>query len=182
MLNNIAAIIGGVTPEVGDYESIATTTLGSSTATISFSSIPSTYKHLQIRATTRMTASAIADTCWAQFNSDTTSSNYYAHGLYGTGSSVGAYADSGAYAQIGIVSANTAGANIFGVFVMDILDYKDTNKFKTTRTLSGTDTNGDGQLRFVSGLWRNTNAITSIDIKGNSNFAQYSSFALYGIK
>ena len=182
MLNNIAAIIGGVTPEVGDYESIATYTLGSSQATISFSSIPSTYKHLQIRAISRMTASATADTCWAQFNSDTTSSNYIAHGLYGTGSTTGAYADTGAYAQIGIVSANTAGANMFGAFVMDILDYKDTNKFKTTRTLSGTDINGDGQLRFVSALWRNTNAITSIDIKGNSNFGQYSSFALYGIK
>lgn len=164
------------------YESIQTVPVTSTTASISFTSIPSTYKHLQIRSFGRMSASATLDSLWMQFNSDTTASNYIAHGLYGTGSTVGAYADTGAYAQIGILAANTAGSNMFGTFVVDILDYTNTNKNKTTRTLSGADLNGDGQLRFVSGLWRNTNAITSITIAGNSSFLANSSFALYGIK
>jgi hypothetical protein len=183
LLNNIAGVIAFQGLAAGDYEPIETVTLTGSQATITFSSIPSTYKHLQIRAIGRMAAAATLDSLWAQFNSDTTSSNYYAHGIYATGSGTpGAYADSGAFAQIGILSANSAGANMFGAFVMDILDYSNTNKYKTTRTLSGADLNGDGQLRFVSGLWKNTAAISSIVIDGNSNFAQYSSFALYGIK
>ena len=175
-------LAGNSTILPGSYESIATVTLGSSQSTISFTSIPSTYSHLQIRAIGRMSNAATLDSCWAQFNADTTSTNYYAHGLYGTGAATGAYADAGAFAQIGILSASGAAANMFGGFVMDILDYSNSNKYKTTRTLSGADLNGDGQLRFVSGLWKNTNAITSIDIKGNSNFLTNSSFALYGIK
>lgn len=184
----VAGMLSAPTPPVtSSWESIESFTVGSGgTSAITFGSggtIPQTYKHLQIRATARMAASATLDSLWAQFNSDTTASNYYAHGIYGTGSGTpGAYADSGAFAQIGILSAANAGSNMFGSFIMDILDYQNTNKYKTTRTLSGADLNGDGQLRFVSGLWRNTNAITSLRIAGNSNFAQYSSFALYGIK
>lgn len=184
----IGAIVAGglsapTAPVTNSWESISTVTVGGAGASsITFNPVPSDYKHLQIRAIGRMTASAALDSLWAQFNSDTTSGNYYAHGIYATGSTTGAYADSGAFAQIGILSASTGTSLAYGTFIMDILDYQNTNKYKTTRTLSGADLNGDGQLRFVSGLWKNTNAISSITIAGNSNFGQYSSFALYGIK
>jgi hypothetical protein len=68
---------------------------------------------------------------------------------------------------------------------MDILDYANTNKYKTVRTLSGYDLNNAtyGALRSYSGLWMNTNAITSIKFYADGvNLAQYSQFALYGIK
>ena len=75
-------------------------------------------------------------------------------------------------------------ANAFAVCVIDILDYANGNKYKTIRTIGGYDINGGGQEGLFSNLWKNTNAITDITIKvvGGSNFAQYSSFALYGIK
>jgi hypothetical protein len=66
-----------------------------------------------------------------------------------------------------------------------VLDYKNTNKFKTTRSLAGGDTNGGSyqEANFMSGLWRNTAAITQIDVSSSAgNLAQYSHFALYGVK
>jgi hypothetical protein len=76
----------------------------------------------------------------------------------------------------------------FGGIVMDLLDYKDTNKYTTVRVLGGVDTNGTvggigGAVMITSGSWRNTVAVTSIKLYGDSaNLAQHSSFALYGIK
>jgi hypothetical protein len=82
------------------------------------------------------------------------------------------------------MSASTGGANVFGTFIIDILDYANTSKYKTQRGLGGADLNGSGYISFNSGNWRNTNAITSISLTPlyGSQFAQYSSFALYGIK
>jgi hypothetical protein len=84
-----------------------------------------------------------------------------------------------------VVAGNNASANQFGVGVTNIIDYDNTNKYKVIETLSGVDTNSaDGRIMFLSNLWRNTNAITSIEIAPNygSSFNQYSHFALYGIK
>jgi hypothetical protein len=67
---------------------------------------------------------------------------------------------------------------------MDILDYANTSKNKTIRMLSGNDRNGSGDIILISGLWASTSAINQIDLRLESaaNFAQYSQFALYGIK
>ena len=162
------------------YESIATVTVGStSVASISFTSIPATYTHLQIRGLV-LTASAGASPR-IEFNSDS-GTNYSNHLLYGTGSSAGAGANvsnSGMY--IGGSNTGTSSSIPF-VFVTDILDYKNTNKNTTIKTLSGLDANGNGEISLFSGAWYNTAVVSSINVVTNINFAQYSSFALYGIK
>ena len=170
----------------GAYDSIATTTVGAGGASsITFSSIPSTYTHLQIRCLSRTDQSG-APAITIRFNSDS-GNNYKSHYLEGNGSS--AYAGAAGsinYAYIGYPAPFAAGANIFGVQIADILDYTNTNKYKTTRSLAGYDTNAnpDGYIDLFSSLWMNTSAITSITIQGGSGegYAQYSSFALYGIK
>jgi len=167
------------------YESIATVTVGSGgSSTITFSSIPSTYTHLQIRAITRSTRSAANSNIYLGFNNDTTTGNYYGHYLNGDGSSAGAGAKIGSTTSAIIISAAaTSTSSVFTGAVIDILDYANTNKYKTSRSLNGYDTNGDGRIFFMSGLWMNTNAISSIQITDAlGSFAQYSSFALYGIK
>ena len=184
MISSLVGIIassGGVAG--GDYESIATVTLGSAASTISFSSIPSTYQHLQVRGIARGTLASNEVTIRMRFNSDT-GNNYARHILEGDGVTAAAYAaSSGNLMALGTASASTAGASIFGVAVADVLDYKDTNKYKTLRNLSGNDRNGSGAISLTSGLWMNTAAITSITIFADSgNLDQYSSFALYGIK
>lgn len=179
--NAIAGIYGvGVPPVLTAYESIATTTVGSGgTATITFTSIPATYTHLQIRWFSKNTSADYS--IRAQFNSDT-AANYSYHGLYGTGAVVGVFSGaSQTFLQVGQNADTTA--NVFGTGIVDILDYANTNKYKTTRTLSGYDKNGGGTVTFESGSWRSTSAITSISLfDAAGDFAQYSSFALYGIK
>ena len=170
----------------GVFDFIATTTVGAGGASsITFSSIPSGYKHLQVRIIARDDRATTGDYAALQFNNDT-GANYAEHSLYGNGTSASAAATaSGTYMGINRFAGGSAGANTFGVSIIDILDYANTNKYKTTRNLGGYDNNGDGRVGIDSGLWMNTNAITSIKLSaqaGSSNFTQYSSFALYGIK
>jgi hypothetical protein len=166
----------------GAYDSIATVTVGSGgVASISFTSIPSTYTHLQIRYTSRN--AAVSDTVFARFNSDT-GSNYNWHSLRGSGSAASAVASSST-TQMEMPWSSYSGttANAFGVAVVDILDYANTNKNTTMRSLGGADLNGSGYIFFESGLWRNTAAVSTILIYPETgSFAEYSSFALYGIK
>ena len=173
----------GIQPSLngGSYDSIATVTVGSGgQSTITFSSIPSTYKHLQIRGIAR---DAGGNGEWKiELNSDTTTTNYYRHGIYGDGASASAFGVNNN--TVAPVSYSGQTASVFGGYVVDILDYTNTNKYKTIRTLGGYDTNGGGQEGLFSNLWKNTNAITDISLKivGGTNFAQYSQFALFGIK
>jgi hypothetical protein len=85
---------------------------------------------------------------------------------------------------VGLSTSNSAAANIFGVSIIDIFDYANTNKYKTVRTLTGADRNGAGLLRMWSSNWRSLSAVTSITLYAQTtpNISQYSSFALYGIK
>ena len=166
------------------FDSISTVTVGSGgTSTITFSSIPQTYSHLQLRILARTTVTNDSDFCGIRFNSDSTSV-YNEHGLYGTGSSASAMYNASSYCIVQRIATNQFSSNIFGVIVLDILDYKDTNKYKVTKHLGGFDSNGDGQLYLESNLWRSTSAINTITIvtSGGTNFVQYSHFALYGIK
>ena len=167
--------------DTGSFESIATVTVGSGgSSSISFSSIPSTYTHLQLRVTEQ--CSVYDKWRQMQFNSDTTTSNYRYHSLYGDGSIASAlsFADSDWYYYEAVSSHSTTS---MAGYVIDILDYANTNKYKTVRFLGGHDNNGSGILWLVSKLWKNTNAISQIDLKlASGNFVQYSSFALYGIK
>ena len=172
------------------YSSIATTTLSTTASSVTFSSIPSTYTHLQIRYMSRMNTAATWDYDKITFNSDT-GSNYAWHHLYGNGASaVAGNATTQTYAYNGAMASNNAGANIFGVTITDILDYSNSNKYKTVRSLTGYDNNGSGAndiskgaVFLRSGLWMNTNAISTITLTPDTgSFVAYSTFALYGIK
>jgi hypothetical protein len=162
------------------YESIATTTVGSGgSSSVTFSSIPSTYTHLQVRGIARR-SSGNTNTI-VRFNSDS-ANNYSTHYLIGNGSTASAGAESSVSRFY--FDVLTASANSYSTSVMDILDYANTNKYKTARTLSGIDLNGSGSVWLASGSWRNTAAITTVTLSldSSANFEQYSSFALYGIK
>ena len=171
--------------DTGSFESIATTTVGSGgSSSVTFSSIPSTYTHLQLRILARTTVTNDSDFCGIRFNSDS-SSVYNEHGLYGNGSSASAMYNTSTYCIVQRIPTDQFGANIFGAIVLDILDYKDTNKYKVTRHLGGFDSNGGGQIFLESNLWRSTSAISTITITPSNSgpsFVQYSHFALYGIK
>jgi hypothetical protein len=180
LLNTIlGSFSSGVAASTNSYESIATVTVGSGgSANVEFTSIPATYTHLQLRYIFKHDSTET--TTKIQLNSDT-GNNYTRHRLTGDGSSVSAAAATST-SFIGSGSASGT-ANIFSAAVLDILDYTNTNKYKTLRLLTGFDTNGGGSIQLLSSLWMNTNAITSIKFFFDSgNFAQYSQIALYGVK
>lgn len=171
------------------FESIATVTVGAGgSSSVTISSIPSTYTHLQLRVfaqTNRVTYGR--DYVFLRFNGDT-GTNYAWHQMTGDGSTTvssgNASQNQGIFAEIG---TSTGGA--FGVGITDILDYANTSKYKTARTLGGGDHSGTiggfgGTVTPTSSLWQSTSAISSLTLYPSSGtaFTQYSSFALYGIK
>lgn len=158
----------------GAYDSIATATGAAST--ITFSSIPSTYTHLQLRLF--MVGTNATMDVWGRFNSDT-GSNYATHRIYGDGTSAAA----GGAATSSKIDFFAWSNTQPGVAVIDILDYANTSKYKTSRSLTGSDSNGSGYMMFTSGLWQNTSAINSITFFPQvGTFAAGTHAALYGIK
>ena len=164
------------------FQSIATATVDSGGASsITFSSIPSTYTHLQLRCLGMNNGNY-----WMQFqaNGVTSSSNYTGHRLQGDGSSItadylGVYSTSFMYGSLS--PASSIGGN---ACIVDILDYTNTSKYKTFRFLGGDDKNGGGYVGLISGLFLSTSAISSLTIylSSSASFQQYSQFALYGVK
>jgi hypothetical protein len=178
LLLGILASAGG---SRNSYESIQTVTVGSGgQSSIAFTSIPSTYKHLQVRGISRSTAGGSSVTSvFCTINSSVGADrNHY---LYGNGSTVTAGA--AVSNLIGFAQGTSQTASSFGAIILDILDYADTNKNKTFRSLAGDDVNGGGDIMINSNLFATTSVITALNLTLSAgNFAQYSSFALYGIK
>lgn len=179
----ISALAGN--PVLGNFEAISSTTVGSGgISTVTFSSIPSTFQHLQVRVIAR--AASTDGGLLLKINSST-ASVYDRHVLYGSGS--------GTAVAGGVINDNLGGvgdmptssntASIYGVSIIDILDYQSTVKNKTVRSLSGYDASGSGYVQFRSFLFRPTTiaAITTLDVYfTTNNLAQYSHVALYGIR
>lgn len=178
------ALATNISFATSDFEWISTIRVGSTnTASLTFSNIPQEYKHLQLRFIVKDTTTSVGTSIAARYNSDG-GTNYSWHGLNGSGSAVTSSGSaSNAYAYIGLGSGSTY-TNMFGANIVDIFDYSLTNKYKTSRSLQGSDTNSTtGYICLQSCSWLNTAAITTIDlyIPGYS-FTQYTKFSLYGIR
>lgn len=167
----------------GSYDAIGVVDVGSGgQSTVDFTSIPGTYKHLQVRGIANNGETSGYNNQLLRFNGDT-GSNYAVHYVAGNGSSASASGSSSGTRINDIFRIPPTSTGHFGGFVIDVLDYANTNKFKTVRSLNGGDSNGSGWVGLHSGLWMSTAAITSMTfISSSGNFGQYSSFALYGIK
>jgi len=176
---------------LGDYQSIATANGTGSSSSITFSNIPQTYQHLQLRVMSRTTFGAVSDTMYAyNFNNSTASTNSATHLVYGDGATAALATNStGNYSAIlGYTTGANAISNTYGVAVVDFLDYSNTNKNKTIRSLFGWNDNGTTSQATFVGLQSvlpvalGTGAITSMTVLFNGNITSASSFALYGIK
>lgn len=172
------------------FESIASSVAGSggtSSSGVTFSSIPGTYSHLQLRLFLRCSVGGSgSESLILRVNADS-GTNYSAHRLYGDGTSPfsNGYTTStvGTSTFLGDIARSGVDNGGYTVFIIDILDYANTNKYKTFRCLTGRDHNGSGRVGLYSSLWLNTSAITSISVAPETTgWQQYSHFALYGIK
>jgi hypothetical protein len=167
----------------GDFISIASSSGSGSSQSITFSSVPQTYKHLQIRGIGQASYSSNDEgSVGIRLNGDTGSNYTRKAGPFGGGATVSdgiilstvfAEAGDGAFLNTG----NTVGANI-----IDILNYTNSSAYKSIRGIGATDRNGAGAIRMGAGLWLNTAAVTSVTVyQQNANFTTQSFYALYGI-
>lgn len=186
-LKSGSLLAGNTAFDPAGFWSIATTNI-SGTNTLTFSSIPSTYKHLRIMGWARTSNSVqVAGAVILRANSDT-GSNYAQHSLYGNGSSAVA-TGSASTTSIDIhsqIPGDSATASTMGVMIVDILDYASTTKNKTVRCFWGADANTastNWRAGINSGVWLSTSAITSLTIVLPANsYGTDNSFELYGIK
>jgi hypothetical protein len=187
ILDSIGSVKGygwGSFASGSSYESIATVTVGAGgSSSITFSSIPNTYKHLQLRINARLSEAGLSK--YSYFLQWSGSSTYPTHYLQGNGTSASASGSTGR-SEVMIndgLPAATATANAMGVAVIDIHDYASTTKNKTLRLFGGYDTNSsNGAVYLYSGMRLSTTAISSLTIATNSTFIAGSTIALYGIK
>jgi hypothetical protein len=161
-------------------------TLTTSASTVTFSSIPSTYKHLQLRVMAQSTRGTYSDEWRLRVNGDT-GANYAHHRLWGTGSSATASGGASATSVDPLMpSTDNATPDSFTVAIVDIHDYASTTKYKTIRAFGGNDTNytasNNGVVVLHSSLWQNTAAITSLTFSlAVASYTTRSTFALYGM-
>lgn len=170
-------LVGNTAYSPSSFDLLETQVLTSPATSITFSSLSSyasTYEHLQIRYTGVMTTYG---GFYMYLNGDGNSNgNYYNHSIYSTGSGVGA----GAQADAQISYQWNGGVN---ATIVDILDAFNTNKFTTSRIMSGNTITGAGTNFFSSQLWKNTASLTSIQIFNvRENLPTGARFSLYGIK
>ncbi len=182
-----SSMIAGYSPAVDEMDLIARVTVGPENSSgITFSNIPQTYQHLQIRAVSRGTSAGSSSTgLGIRYNSDS-GNNYTTHRLYGTGSSaVSASSVSSSSASIANHPHDTTLTNVYAAMIVNILDYTSTSKTKVSQSFNGHDLNGSGLVLLDSQLWNNTSAINSIYIFDGSSglppIKQYSVYSLYGV-
>lgn len=163
---------------------IAGVTASGSSATLSFTSIPSTFTHLQVRVFGRSSNATATTTLNMKLNNDG-GSNYAWHFLGGNGASATSSVGSTQTAMsLGNFVANSSTASVFQSAIVDVLDYTSTTKNKTVRVLNGFDANGSGNAYLNSGLWFNSTiaAVTQLDlILAAGNWQSGSRADLYGI-
>jgi hypothetical protein len=184
----ILAVAGASAGGGAAYEFISTGTGTGSSGTITFASIPSDYKHLQIRGIAKGTNSS--STFFSTgFNSDS-GTGYHQHNFYATQTNTLSfnYLGGGPYGYYAGRVGSSAGGDyaVHSAHIIDILDYSSTAKNKTVRNFSGiidNSSSGEKQIGLFSVLWVNTSAITSVNLVLNSgSFATGTRFSLYGIR
>ena len=158
------------------YEPIATTTLSSAAANITFSSITSAYTDLRLVLTT--TTSVSGQNIFMKFNSDS-GTNYSYTDISGNGATVYANYISNYTSMILVWNGTSATNPTF--YTQDILSYSGST-FKPVLSTTSEDDNGSGATRSAVQLWRSTSAINNIALTlGSGNFNTGTTATLYGI-
>lgn len=171
----------------GRWSLIAETTLGASAASVTFASIPQTYRHLVLFANARTDRAARTDYMNWQANADA-AGNYDSSYLQAFNGGVTSVQTAGAtYVIIGVIDGALATGSNFGGGFCYWPNYTNTNM----RKVGNSKTFKAGDQTVISGIvhtecgghWRNTAAITSLTIVPTTgpNFVQYSTFSLYGV-
>lgn len=159
------------------FELISAVTVGSGGASsIDFTSIPSTYTDLCAVYSLRTTA---GDFPSGYFQLNGSTSSFTTRNLWGSGSA--AYSDTTAR-WLGYLDGNAQTASTFASLQLYIPNYTSSN-YKSVSAETVAETNAStAYMNMAAHLWSNTAAVTSLSVSSSSNFAQYSTAYLYGVK
>jgi hypothetical protein len=170
---------GGASPA---YELIETVLATGSQTSITFSSIPQTYKHLQLRIVAKNNNGSNSQG-QVRYNNDS-SFIYTSHQMVQISGGVQSQmiGQNSFYGQVGVYSNNSDSTN-FAPSIMDILDYRNTGKNRTAKILNGL-VGSLNRVFMTSHLYRSTSAVTSITflMDNGATLSTDSRFSLYGIK
>jgi hypothetical protein len=181
LLGVLAAQAEGAVAVASDYDLLETEILTGSQTSVTFSSLNSTYgadyQHLQARCV--FSGGAVVSSLRIQLNGDT-GSNYSLHLLYGNGSNA---LSTGAPSDVWALGNSVTTTNAFAASVVDILDPFETTKYTTGRILHGR-TGSSNSIELLSGNWRNTAAVDTINFKvdGGQTLIAGTRLSLYGLK
>jgi hypothetical protein len=162
---------------------IQTITVGAGgSASIDFTSIPSTYTDLMVKCSIRDTTGGVGAYLYLRFNNDS-GSNYSSRTIEGNGSAANSYSNT---TQTKMLLWNTTGggatANTFGNSELYVPNYLSSNQ-KSVSMDTVAETNAVLEyMNLVAGIWTGTAAITRLTLLPDAGFAQYSTAYLYGIK
>lgn len=167
------------------FAAITTVTFtNSTTSTLDFTSIPQGYTDLMVLISARSTRAGVGDPLLMKINSSTTNRIYSTvEGRVATNNTV-AFGDTTAL-FIGTLPGSTAGTSIFGSAKVYFANYSATQHKQSFADVVQENDTSNAYLTFSSNLWTDTSAITSLSFywdTAGSNFAQYSTATLYGIK
>jgi hypothetical protein len=164
------------------YEPISTTTLGSAASGVTFSSIASTYTDLVVVVTGYNTTSA-SDSPILRLNGDT-ATNYSETSLSGNGTSATSNRlTSSTYINTLRVGGFSNTSTQPGMILINVNNYSNSTTYKTALVRAGIASATYPSTEAITGLWRNTAAITSLSVTfASSLFAIGSTFTLHGIK
>jgi hypothetical protein len=156
------------------YTALATVTLGASASSVTFSSIPATYRDL-ILVHNGTSSNASVNTVLARLNADT-GSNFFQVAMNGDGSSTSSFTFTGTGVSAGFTRSTELSVNI-----TQIMDYSATDKHKTA--LSRHNNSAVGAVRAAATRWANTAAVSSIVlvIDTGATFSSGTTFSLYGV-
>lgn len=158
------------------YEPLATTTLGSAAASVTFSSISGSYTDLVL--VSNLYGNGGAANVLVRFNSDT-GSNYSSTTITGNGSAASSFRNTSTD-SIFMINSGSSLNGAWGTFIMSVNNYSNATTYKTALARFGAAGN---EVTSTIGLWRNTSAINAIEIRTSSNtYLAGSTFTLYGIK
>ena len=167
------------------YEAIATVTVGSGgAADIQFTSIPATYTDLIVKLSARSTGGFVSnavDSAIIYFNTDTSSTTNYSARTLSSGAGT---PSSDTTKRGGLVNGSSTTASTFANAEYYVPNYAGSSN-KSVSIDSATENNSTAAYANLQAwLWSNTAAITAITLKleSGSNFVQYSTATLYGIK
>jgi hypothetical protein len=185
----ILGIVASSYPPAGGYDLIQTANVTTATGNLYFTNIPQTYSHLQLRVSMRTTNASINYSSLYIAPNDNLTTSYTVHQFYTDGaagpSAAGRAAGSDNSFMVQNFAGGTAPTYTFGSGIVDIYNYRNTNHYKVMRSFAGTETTtpGNGWVFWNSSIFTaNTNAITSLTLYADGNFAPSTLISLYGSK